>query len=210
MGLDLVALMAQMARTRPVFHSEADLQHALAWTIHLDHPDAAVRLETRPRRGIHLDLLVHLAGERVAVELKYLVTRFRGTVAGELFDLPSQGAHDICRHDVIKDLVRVEELVASGMADSGWVVALSNDSNYWRPGTKQDPIDAMFRLHEGRHVSGVLSWADRAGPGTTRGRDRPLPVQGVYSCGWRDYSVVQGEDGRSVALRHLTFAIGAG
>lgn len=41
-------LMSQLAGTRPIFHSEADFQHALAWEIQNQHPQAAVRLEYRP------------------------------------------------------------------------------------------------------------------------------------------------------------------
>ena len=112
MGLDVTGLMDQLARVRPIFHSEADFQHALAWQIQVENPTARVRLETRPERGRRLDLLVAIDGERVAVELKYLVARFEGSVAEERFELPNQGAHDISRHDVVKDVVRVERFVA--------------------------------------------------------------------------------------------------
>lgn len=207
MGLDLYGLLEHLASTRPIFHSEADFQHALAWQIQVENPAARVRLETRPQRGIHLDLFVRLSDERIAIELKYLVARFEGVVGGEVFDLPNQGAHDISRHDVVKDVVRVERLLATGLADSGWVIALSNDSNYWRPGTKVDPIDAMFRLHDGKSLSGVLQWNPRAGEGTTRGRDQPLPLQNVYTCGWSEYATVISAAGRAVPFRHLAFAV---
>ena len=207
MSLDVYRPLERLAGRRPLFHLEADFQHPLAWQIQLDNPTASVRLETRPQRGIHLDLLIQLGGERIAIELKYLVARFEGVVGRELFDLPNQGAHDISRHDVVKDVVRVEGLLASGLADSGWVIALSNDSTYWRPGTKRDPIDAMFRLHEGRQLGGVLQWSPRAGQGTTRHRDQPLALQNVYTCGWRDYATVTSAAGRAVQLRHLSFAI---
>lgn len=207
MGLDLFPILERLADTRPIFHSEADFQHALAWQIQLNNPAARVRLETRPQRGIHLDVLVQLLDERVAIELKYLVARFEGIVGGEVFDLPNQGAHDIFRHDVVKDVVRVERLLAAGLADSGWVIALSNDSSYWRPGSKADPIDAMFRVHEGKSLGGVLEWSSSAGKGTIRGRDQPLALQNVYTCGWRDYASVTSATGRRVPLRHLAFAI---
>lgn len=98
MSFDVYRPLERLAGTRPLFHSEADFQHALAWQIQLDNPTASVRLETRPQRGIHLDVLIQLGGERIAIELKYLVARFEGVVGGELFDLPNQGAHDISRH----------------------------------------------------------------------------------------------------------------
>src|SRR5437764_4611807 len=76
MGLDMRGLLDRLSAERPIFHSEADFQHALAWLIHSEHPNAQIRLETRPERGIRLDLLVVVGGERIAIELKYLVARF--------------------------------------------------------------------------------------------------------------------------------------
>ncbi len=38
-------LLRQLALQRPLFHSEADFQHALAWELHNRLPEARVRLE---------------------------------------------------------------------------------------------------------------------------------------------------------------------
>jgi hypothetical protein len=127
LDIDVEAALSALAAQRPVFHSERDFQHALAWQIHLSYPEAQIRLEPRPRRGIHLDLLVRLNQQRTAIELKYLVAALRATFNGELFDLPNQSANDISRHDVIKDITRVETLLADGYADTGQVLVLSND-----------------------------------------------------------------------------------
>ena len=43
--------------------------------------------------------------------------------------------------------------------------------------------------------------------GTTRNRDQPLPLENVYTCGWRDYATVTSAAGRAVQLRHFSFAI---
>jgi hypothetical protein len=58
LDLDAVTMLSLLAERRPVFHSERDFQHALAWQIQLAYPEAQIRLEPRPRRSIHLDLLV--------------------------------------------------------------------------------------------------------------------------------------------------------
>lgn len=208
--LNLPALMTKLAGRRPVFHSEADFQHALAWEIQARHPTAAIRLETRPTRGIHLDLLVVDGGRRTAIELKYLADRFEGVVLGERFALPRQGAHDISRYDACKDIWRLETMVADGYADSGSAIVLSNDGGYWRPGTKADPIDACFRIYEGRSVEGTLKWAPNAGAGTTRSRLEPLPLRGSYPCRWQPYSRLDRADGRQVEFRCLHHVITAG
>jgi hypothetical protein len=46
-GLDLSvsAVLTALAKQRPIFHSEADFQHAIAWEIHKHLPRASVRLE---------------------------------------------------------------------------------------------------------------------------------------------------------------------
>jgi hypothetical protein len=62
---------------------------------------------------------------------------------------------------------------------------LSNDRSYWQPGSRTDTIDAEFRIHEDRVLTGTLSWATRAGRGTTTGCDTPLLLAGRYTCRWR-------------------------
>jgi hypothetical protein len=205
--VDISAAMAELAKRRPLFHSESDLQHALAWVIQQQNEQAELRLEPRPRRGVRLDILVMLAQRRIAIEVKYLVAAFAGTVGAERFDLPDQAAHDISRHDVVKDIVRLERLLADGYADEGISITLSNDPAYWRPGTKASPIDAAFRLHEGRTLSGMLSWSAAAGTGTTHKRDEPLRLAGAYRCAWNHYGNVVTQAGRPVELRYLAIAV---
>ena len=80
MAINIHSLPTDLATRRPLFHSEADFQHALVWTIQQHHPEAGIRLETRPERGIRLDILVRMPEERIAIELKYLIARFDGTI----------------------------------------------------------------------------------------------------------------------------------
>ena len=191
--IDFRVLMAGLAAQRPIYHSEADFQHALAWLIHEVRPEARVRLEI-PReidgRRAHVDVWVE-HGERLAIELKYLTTSVETVVAGEEFHLRNQAAQDLGRYDILKDLVRVERLVAGGAADRGIVIALTNDPTYWRgPGRGTSPNYADLRLMEGRALAGTLAWGPGTGAGTMRGREAPIDLQGTYVCEWVDYSVV--------------------
>ena len=79
----MTKLMSRLSASRPVFHSEADFQHALAWESHQTWPQQLVRLETRPAKGIHLDVLLidRLAGREVALELKYLTASWQAWLA---------------------------------------------------------------------------------------------------------------------------------
>lgn len=175
-----------------MFHSEADFQHAFAWQVQRAEPGAAVRLETRPfvDRRIYLDVAVVIDDVRIAIEMKHLTRGLTVEVAGERFALSDQSAHDIARYDAVKDVGRVEQLVDAGLADHGYVVVLSHVRAYWRRGTKPDPVDLHFRLHEGARLAGVIAWSSIAGPGTTRGRERAIELAGEYPIAWEDYSRV--------------------
>jgi hypothetical protein len=182
---DLRGLLVTLGSHRPVFHSERDFQHALAWQVHLHHPDAAIRLETRPlpAKPVFLDLAITVAGHRAAIELKYLVRALTATVNGEQFKLRDQAAQDLGRYDSVKDIARLEELVAARAADVGYAVVLSNDPLYWQPSKKPSPADAAFRLDEGRTLTRVAHlghgrrcWHHAHPRGNHQSR-RPLPAR---------------------------------
>lgn len=190
---NLAATMAALADLRPLFHSEADFQHAFAWQLHQQYPDARIRLETRARSGVRLDVLAVIDGRRVAIELKYLLRTLKATVDGEIFDLPFQSAQDVRRYDFVKDVGRLEMLRQEGLADDGFAVALTNDPSYWQPNVREGTTDAAFRLPEGRRLAGVLNWAAHTGAGTMRDRTTPIALGGDYLVTWRDYSKIADE-----------------
>lgn len=208
--LDIHDVMAQLAVERPVFHSEADFQHALAWAIHRRLPDAAVRLElphALPHRPIHLDLWVRHADVAVAIELKYATRTFVADIGGEEYALKNHGAQDILRYDFIKDIQRVEQIVAGRDGVTGYAILLTNDPLIWRQG-KDTSIDAAFHLWEGRTLSETVGWAAHAGAGTTKGRETPLTLHGAYDLRWRDYS--EPDPARDVRFRYLAVQVEAG
>ena len=208
--LQLHATMADLARSRPIFNSEADFQLALAWEIQRAHPRARLRLEYRPayldRRG-YLDLWVASDGWAAAIELKYFTRALDLAVDGERFELLNHGAQDISRYDFIRDVERVESVARAQPGVKGYALALTNDSSYWRVPTVTRPtIDAAFRIHEGSILSGRLAWSDAAGAGTIRGRNNPHVLHGVYPLHWADYSRVA--DGPAGTFRYLLVATG--
>ena len=143
--IELRDLLAGLARKRPLFHSEADFQHAFAWEVHLRYPDAKVRLEQQTHAGVQLDSRFEIAGHRTGVELSYMVRRLTAVLDGERFDLHSEAGKDLRRHDVVRDLRRLEQLVAARDLDTGFAVVLTNDARYWaatrRPATLSEWTD---------------------------------------------------------------------
>jgi hypothetical protein len=170
-SVDLEATLAELARLRPVFHSEADFQLALAWQIQRRDARMLVRLETRPLPGVHLDLALERPDRSryTAVELKYLTRAWAGEIAGERYELKNHGAQDIRAYDVVKDLVRVEKFVAARDDADGVVIVLANDPSYWRPPRHGDASNAAaFRIGQGNILSGSRTWGPRTGAGTMK------------------------------------------
>ena len=206
---DIGTWLETLRRSRPVFHSEADFQHALAWAIHVSDPSVRVRLETRPAPGMRLDLLVWRPdlGRYLAVELKYLTAAWAGEVDGEHFGLLSQGAQDIRAYDVVKDVQRVERFVDRQPGWSGLVLVLSNDPGYWsRPEHGRATNADAFRIYEDQVISGSRGWGPGTGAGTMKNRETALELRGHYRCRWSPYSAVPGPRGE---FRLLAFTIGA-
>jgi hypothetical protein len=191
MTIDVPGVMAELARQRKAFHSEADFQHAFAWELHLRHPEAAIRLERPLRTGsknLHLDFLLQLPGKAVAIELKYKTRTLQLNLDGEDFHLSSHSAQDLGRYDFIKDICRLEQITSTLSNCEGWAIMLTNDTAYWKIPQNNGTVDAAFRITEGRTLNGQLAWTDAASAGTKKNRESDLPVLGNYKLRWSDYS----------------------
>lgn len=193
--LNVDRLLTGLAETRPIFHAEADFQHALAWEIHLAMPDCQIRLEfnasTDSAERRYLDLW--LPTEKAAIELKYCTRNLSAVFADERFALKNQSANDVRRYDFLKDIQRLEQSVERGPAETGVAILLTNDPSYWQRVGRSDTVDAAFRIHEGREITGNLAWSEKAGRGTTKDRAQPITLNGAYTLHWRDYSEVPGQ-----------------
>lgn len=186
-------VLNELSMTRPLFHSEADFQHSLAWLLQQRHPQARIRLERRlPTQPITaLDLMLTLDGRRIAIELKHFVRLLQHVHEEEPFALADQSASDTRRYDALKDIQRVERLIDEGLVETGCVIVLTNNATYWLDRSRGPGSgDAAFRLFEGREVSGILGWGPTAGPETRRKREEPLSIRDRYRLRWHNYSTV--------------------
>ena len=210
-ALDIHGIMSGLSQVRPIFHSEADFQHALAWAIRETVPDSRIRLEFNPfaqdDRRSYLD--IWLADSGVALELKYKTSALTTEVCGERFDLRDQSAQNHGRYDFLNDVQRLERVAREGGARAGYAIMLTNDSYYWRSprSSYERPNYAAFRIHEGRRVRGELKWI-RQGGGGTKSRESPIRLTGDYTMRWRDYSPPGSE--RNWGFRYLAVAVGRG
>ncbi len=189
--IDFHELLASLAKKRPIFHSEADFQHALAWSIHQQLPGAHVRLEVPFRadgKTIHLDLWVTSNEWALAVELKYKTSSLSLEHDGEQYQLQNHSAQDGGRYDFLKDLQRLEQITSVKSGVTGYAILLTNDSSYWKPPRSNTTVDSAFRIHHGRSLSGLLHWGSAASSGTTRSRELPINLENDYQIHWSDYS----------------------
>jgi len=191
--MDIHAIMSGLARDRTVFHSEADLQHAVAWRIHSQHPDATIRLE-RPfekagRR--RLDIWVALDAIRIGIELKYPKACLRCTIDGESFSLPQQNVPALNCYDFLLDVHRLETLARDGFIDVGFAVMLTNEPALWSPTAKPSSTHTGFVIAQGSKLTGTLAW--KRPEKETKDRQLPIVLLGEYACAWQNYSSICGE-----------------
>jgi len=191
--VDLHNLLGTLSNHRPVFHSEADFQHALAWEIHVKWSNCSLRLEYPLSAGERdrLDILAFDQRDQLAIELKYKTKPLFAPVGNEVFWLKDDGAQPPGRYHFLSDIQRLEQFVSERRNVTGYAILLTNDSAYWNPPKKQSGIDASLRIHEGRVINGVLKWAPEVSSGTVKGMEEPLTIKGTYKLTWRDYCEIE-------------------
>ncbi|MBA4291522.1 hypothetical protein C0431_00980 [bacterium] len=193
--MDVINILNSLAKSRPIFYSEADFQHAFAWaakSLYMCEPRLEVRMIHTSSRA-SLDLLLNLPGEKIGFEFKYKTSPISAAIYGEVFSLLNQGALDIFRYDCIKDISRLENAIGSGQISRGYFILLTNEPAVWSRPIREGHADDEFKLHENEILGGVRTWGPAAGPGTRKNREDTLTLTGEYQCHWSPFSLIQGE-----------------
>jgi len=189
MGFDIHEVIASLMARRPVFHSEADFQHELAWAIREADMDAELRLEV-PVRFLgsqnYLDIFVRSKGVRYGIELKYKTRAEKISLKGEEFSLAHHGAQPLGFYDFMKDISRLEKMIGFGTIDEGFAVMLTNEKTYSQPSKRVDTNGEIFRTHHGRVVTGDLAWPEATSAGMKKSREASLSLTGSYTLRWSD------------------------
>lgn len=171
-----------------VFHSEDHLKLILASELAQMYGQERVRLEWNPAPGVHVDIGVRRGEVTVPIELKYKTKEatVHDETFGEAFKLTSQGAHPKTHYRVFRDIERVESIVAD-QGRYGYVVLLTNDTNYWTPPTSPETLYDDFRLHEGRVAEGTQEWRETKGWMRNAGIAESIELYHRYTFEWTDY-----------------------
>lgn len=184
-------VLSVLAKKRPIFHSEADFQHAFAWEIHQKLPTASIRLELPVQvknKFLHIDVWIANQDAILAIELKYKTRSLSVQIENEQYRLKDQSAQDIGRYDFVKDIQRLEQVAVAHHNFTGYAILLTNDSAYWVERASHRTVDTDFRVHDKRILEGVLNWGANASDSTKKNREQPLELRGTYRLQWTDYS----------------------
>lgn len=185
--LDIHGLMEGLAAKRPVFHSEADFQFALAWQIRevMGH---YVRLEFPPFPKERMRLDIWVPALQTALELKYPTRDLELRTDDEVFALRNQGTPDLGQYDFLRDSERLEQVAGQRSQAAGIALLLTNEPLYWDSSSRSETADdVVFRLNERRRLPARMDWPDQRRAGKGKERQSPICLRGSYTCGWRDY-----------------------
>lgn len=196
--MDIPSIMNKLREKRPVFHSEADFQFAFAWEIQQHYPKASVRLEYPPTCDPtkYIDIVVRLGEDVFPIELKYKTKIFKAAVSGEQFSLKDQGAQDIGKYDLVKDICRLETFLNHMRGyKEGYAIWLTNDPSYWNVPKNNGTGYSAFSVHRGAIKEGTMTWGPSMNEGSIKTREKPLTLSGRYEIDWRDYSNLDAKNG---------------
>lgn len=145
------------------------------------------------------DIMVSRAGEFVPIEIKYKLkdvdcklTRCgeygeESSGAGATRTISDQGARDLGCYGFWKDVKRVEILRDSFKSvNGGFVLFLTNDSDYVNLPTNKDVSYYNFRIKQGSVISGNLEWQNHP----KMEKDYPsFKINGCYDIDWRNLNI---------------------
>lgn len=194
--IEITNILGQLSQERPIFHSERDFQHALAWKIHTIYPGIEMRLERRVDvldGEPHLDIFAVLEHSKIfAMEVKFKPKKFKIKLPntkglGEEYNLKGNQARNHDRYDFINDISRLEKVLKKYPNGVGFAIFLTNDESYWdETKSKRKTSDENFRIYGGRVIEGKLRWKKGFAKGTTKGPE--IKLDGKYRLNWKDYS----------------------
>ncbi|MRJ03069.1 MAG: hypothetical protein GXO19_00315 [Epsilonproteobacteria bacterium] len=201
-GKDTVRdILEGLSKRRPLFHSEADFQHAFACEIDRKLGEVDIRLEkrfiVREMGEIYVDIvLLSKVDNNVAIEIKYSTKKLEVEVNGEEFALKNHSSLDTRRYDFLLDMYRLERLNRINRIARGYAIFLTNDPGYWKEPRKKNAKDRDFRIHHGRKIepNRALQWAPDTSESTKKGRKRPLEFGVRYLLEWETYSRSTGDE----------------
>lgn len=154
-------LIVKLGKERPIFHSEADFQHAFAWKIKERFNEVEIRLERSfgfDDGRKQLDLFLKHNNECIGFEFKYKTKALKEEINSEWFHLKNQGASSHARYDYIADIKRLMDMIKDRRIDRGYAIKITNVKDYWAEPKNKNTSFEKFRIHNGATLTGQLTW----------------------------------------------------
>lgn len=209
-------VLDELGVKRPIFHNEADFQHALAWEIHNNHKDIDIRLE-KFVEGKYIDIWAETEKIIYVFELKYKTRNKKDkngifeifNYSNEEFQLKNQGAQDLARYDFFKDIERLQNIGNSFKNKKviRYAIFLTNEKLYWESFKKtNNPIDREFRLHYGKITQGEHKWQGDYKETTIKNREDSITIKKEHETKWLLYGQekkIKNDSGENIIFKYL-------
>lgn len=196
---ELKKLMDELSKERKLFHSEADFQHALSYLIHKKYPNTQIRLEKKISE-FYIDIIIH-DKITIGIELKYKTKKFNYSELGEQFDLKSVNAHNFACLYFRKDISRLETLKNSKKINKGFVIFLTNDSNYFnKNSSSKQPIYENIKIYDNNKIKKKVDWLGSSESKNSISKQNIPDLKNEYICNWNQYSKCDDEEFKYLLL----------
>lgn len=190
----ITKIMEEYATTGRVFFNEAHFQSEFTISLNkkLKGENYKLILEYSPKyKKYRVDLLVIDLKEekRFIIEFKYVTKTAEIKVADGLFiNLKYQGAYDVRRYQIWKDIHKLEDLTDHGKCDGGFFILITNADKLIKEVPK-DNLDSEFDISKGTHPSkiGGLYWS-YSSPKTEKRYPNKIPIRSQYTFNYSVYS----------------------
>jgi hypothetical protein len=180
--------MKALSQKHPFFSSKEAFKDALKFQLQ----EKFRVMNNKHFHGYVVDLWVEdpNGGQQYAIYLMNKLARLAIKQNNQSIELKHHGAQDIGRYDFLKQVEKLEKLATGRENVQGIAILLTNDHLYWSKPTRSNTVDSYFRIHENSILTGELKWLEHASAGTTKNREEPIVLKGMYKMQWHHYSTV--------------------
>lgn len=193
---ELNKILKELAKERPIFHSEADFQFALAWKIKKEFNDVNVRLEypiyENETERMEIDIVLFFDEKMIPIELKYKTKKMEYSGNNnENYKLKDQVAYNYGCYDYLRDIERIENIIKSETfnGNKGYTIFLTNDEEYKGFPQKDDCDSSAFSFKKGKIEKGEHAWKK---PETKKeDKQNTIVLKNDYDCEWEIFSNIK-------------------
>lgn len=190
--LNINKILIHLSKSRPAFHSEADFQFALAWSIKEIYDQRVQIFIEYPYisefKKMYIDIVVLLDNKYfIPIELKHKTKETTIVYNNTSIRLGNQGASDLGKFDYLVDIQRIEYLKDTFGFEEGYSIMLTNDPTYYKSNTRKT-LSSEFDISNGLLKTGTLTWGQNSSIYKKNHRLESITLEDEYYLDWKIYS----------------------